>query len=604
MIEERSTRGSLRAAAELAWAADRRLVLRHLGLSVLGAALPVAVAWLTKIVLDRVAAPGQAVLLPVLLLALAGVAASFVPQANQFLQEDLRRTIDLTARGRLYHAVARMAGLRRFEDPRFHDRMTLAGEAGPSGPSEVVGGGLAAAQGALSLGGFVGTIVLLNPWMLLPVLGVAVIALAGQVRLGRFRVRTISGLGHATRRELFYATLMTGVSAAKEVRLFGLGDLFGLRMLAELRAINDGHRDVARRELVVQGLHGAVGAAIAGAGLVWAVGAAGSGALTVGDVSLFILAVAGVQNGLTAAIHGIGRVHEAMLMFEHYRFVVGAGPDLPEAATPREVPRLRHGIELRDVWFRYADDLPWVLRGVNLTIPAGVATALVGPNGGGKSTLVKLLCRFYDPTRGAVLWDGADLRELPVAQLRRRLGCVFQDFVAYDLSAAENIGVGDVTALDDRSRIEAAAERAGNASTLARLPLGYDTMLSRMFDPAERDDPTAGVLLSGGQWQRVAIARALMREDPELIILDEPSSGLDAEAEHEVHQRLRDLRVGRTSLLISHRLSAVRDAESIVVVADGEVAEHGRHDELLAAGGRYARLFRLQAAGYRDEALT
>jgi ATP-binding cassette subfamily B protein len=215
--------------------------------------------------------------------------------------------------------------------------------------------------------------------------------------------------------------------------------------------------------------------------------------------------------------------------------------------------------------------------------------------------LVKLLCRFYDPTRGAILWDGVDLRDIPVADLRRRMATVFQDFMAYDLTAAENIAVGDLTALDDPARVADAARRAGCDATLTALPAGYATMLSRTFDPMYGEDPTSGVLLSGGQWQRVAIARALLRDDADLLVLDEPSSGLDAEAEHEIHQRLGEHRRGRTSLLISHRLSTVRDAGTIAVLDGGTIVERGSHAALMAEGGLYARLFSLQASGYREE---
>jgi ATP-binding cassette subfamily B protein len=241
-----------------------------------------------------------------------------------------------------------------------------------------------------------------------------------------------------------------------------------------------------------------------------------------------------------------------------------------------------------------------VLRGVSLAVPHGMATALVGLNGAGKSTLVKLLCRLYDPTRGSIHWDGVDLRELSVPQLRDRIGAVFQDYVSYDLSAAENIGLGDVAALADRTRIHAAAERAGIDATLDALPDGYDTMLSREYVD---QDVATGVLLSGGQWQRVALARSLMRDGRDLLILDEPSSGLDAAAEHEIHRRLREHRAGTTSVLISHRLGAVRDADQIVVLSGGRVTECGTHEALLAAGGEYARLFHLQADGYRDTPL-
>ncbi|MFI0445481.1 ABC transporter ATP-binding protein [Actinomadura sp. 6N118] len=600
----RATASSLAAATEIAWSSGRGRLLLRVALALIVSAVPVVVAWLTKVVLDRLATPGTSLTFPVLLLALAGVAVAFIPEVTQYLEGELERAIGLIARGRLYAAIAGMPGLRRFEDPQFHDRIALATQAGPTGPADVVGGALGGTQGLLTLTGFVATLAVLNPWMLVPVVLAGAIALHGQLRLSGFRAETIARLGQASRREFFFAQLLTSVSAAKEVRLYGLGGLFGARMLAELRRINAGHRTLGRRELLVQGVHGILAAAVAGAGLVWAVTATRAGRLTIGDVSMFILAIAGVQNGLTIVIHSVGRMHEAMLLFGHYRFVVGAGPDLPEPVRVNgsrpSVRPLTKGIELRDVWFRYGDELPWALRGVNLTIPAGRATALVGPNGGGKSTLVKLLCRFYDPTRGAVLWDGVDLRELPVAELRRRIGSVFQDFMAYELSATENIGVGDLDALDDRARVVAAARRAGCHETLAALPRGYETMLSRTFDPINHDDPASGVLLSGGQWQRVALARALLRDDADLLILDEPNSGLDAEAEHEVHQRLREHRDGRTSLLISHRLSTVRDADSIVVLSRGTVAEEGSHAALLGHGGLYARLFGLQASGYLD----
>jgi ATP-binding cassette subfamily B protein len=305
-----------------------------------------------------------------------------------------------------------------------------------------------------------------------------------------------------------------------------------------------------------------------------------------------------------AVAGGIGRaanLHHDSLMFGHYQHVVDAAPDLPSPSRPVPVPRLRHGIELRDVWFRYSETHPWILRGVDLSIPAGATIALVGLNGAGKSTLVKLLLRFYDPGRGSIRWDGTDLRDLCISGLRERIGATFQDFSCYDLSASENIGLGDVSALDDLSRIRNAARQAGADETLAALPLGYQTQLTRLFfDNADRDDAATGVLLSGGQWQRVALARSFMRANRDLLILDEPSAGLDPQAEYDIHHRLGRLRDGATTLLISHRLSAVRDADRIVVLADGRVAEVGSHPELVQAGGAYSRLFSMQAEGYRE----
>jgi ATP-binding cassette subfamily B protein len=245
-----------------------------------------------------------------------------------------------------------------------------------------------------------------------------------------------------------------------------------------------------------------------------------------------------------------------------------------------------------------------VLRGVTLTIPAGRSVGLVGKNGAGKTTIVKLLLRMYDPTGGRILWDGIDLREFHPGELRTAIGAVFQDFMCYDLTARENIGLGDLASAG--RRIETAAAKSGAAAFVETLPQGYDTLLSRIFSPGEFSPGEAnaaefGMTLSGGQWQRLALARAYLRVDRDLLILDEPSSGLDAEAEFEIHQGLRENRPGRTCVLISHRLGAMRDANALLVLSGGVVVESGTHEELMGvADGCYSRLFRMQASGYVD----
>jgi ATP-binding cassette subfamily B protein len=586
----------------LVWSAARHWLVARIALTAAVAAIPVIIAWLVKVILDRLAIRSGEVLVPAVLFAVAGVCAVVLPQVVRYADGELRRRVGLVAREQLYRAVSAQAGLARLESPQFHDRLSLATERGTTAGSDLVTSMLAAVQGLLMFAGFLGTLAVLNPWMLGLAGLAAVPTLAAEIRMARYRVRVQTELGHTWRREYFYANLLTSMSAAKEIRLYGLDRMFCARMLAELVQVNAGHRRIDRREILVQGLQGVLSAVVAGLGLVWAAQAALAGQISIGDVSVFIAALAGVQTGLSIVVTSLGEAHEANQLVGHHRYIVTAGPDLPTPSRVWTVPRLRRGIELRDVWFRYADSLPWIVRGVDLVVPAGGATALVGHNGAGKSTLVKLLCRFYDPCRGVILWDGVDIRELPVAELRRRIGVVFQDYMAYELSAAENIGVGDVSALADQGRIAGAAVKAGSHETITGLPDGYDTLLTRIFvDGADRDDPGTGVVLSGGQWQRVALARALVREDCDLLILDEPSSGLDAEAEHEIHSRLAELRQGRASLLISHRLNAVRDADSIVVLSDGVVGEHGTHAELMRAGGTYARLFRLQAAGFAAE---
>jgi ATP-binding cassette subfamily B protein len=600
-LPARTILAHLRAATTLTWRAGPGTALTQVALTVVAGSLPVVTAWLTKLVLDSITTPGRRADVVVLAVALAGVGvlSATLPEAKRYAEAELGRSVTLRAGGDLFAALNRLIGLARFEDPAFRDRLQLAQHSGRSAPTQLLSTGLGVGQSLITLTGFVGTLLATGPWMAVAVAVAAVPTLRAELAISRRRAEMMWGTSHATRRELFYSQLLTDAQAAKEVRLFGLGGFFRRRMLDELGAIQDGNRRVERRELTTQGLLGLMGAVVAGIGLVWAVRAAIGGQLTVGDVSVFVAAVVGTQAALGTAVHETAAAHEAMLTFDHYQHIVRAPADLAVRADPVTPGPLRRGIELRDVWFRYSDDHPWVLRGVDLVIPPGTSVALVGLNGAGKSTLVKLLCRFYDPTAGTVRWDGTDLRDLDVERLRARIGAVFQDFMTYDLTARENIGVGDLAAMHDADRIASAARRARVHDAVTDLPAGYDTMLTRIF--FRHTDPDAvdtGVFLSGGQWQRIALARAFLRDDIDLLILDEPSSGLDAEAEHDIHERLRRHRHGQTSVLISHRLNAVRDADLIVVLDDGRIVEQGGHDELLAAGGRYARLFRLQAHGY------
>lgn len=583
------------AAAALAWAACRWAVVAQVALTLVAGVAPVLAAWYTKLVLDGVAS-GSGGLLPyvVVLLALAAL-AGVAPHLMSFAEAEGERRVGLLARDRLYAAVNRLPGLSRLEDPAFQDRLHLAEQAGRSGPGRVVSSGLGLAQALIMLGGFLVTLVRVSPVVAAVVALAALPLLRVHLRLSREEADVMWRIGHGQRREMFFARLLSMPHVAKEIRLFGLGDHFRGRMLTELRAINAAQRLVGVRQLRGHGGQALLAAVIGGAGLVWIVGEASAGRASVGDLSVFVAAVAGTQAGLAGAVRGFATAHQSLLLFDHYQSVRTTPPDL--APSTGAVPPLQSGIELRDVWFRYGPEQPWVLRGVSLRIPFGQSLALVGVNGAGKSTLVKLLCRFYDPTRGTILWDGADLRDLDPAALRARIGAVFQDFATYDLTAAENIAVGDLTA--SRARIHDAAARARAADLVEALPHGYDTLLTRMFvRGAAGEEEQEGVLLSGGQWQRVALARGLLRDRPDLMILDEPSSGLDPAAEHEVHTILREHRRGRTTLLISHRLGAVRDADVIAVLDGGRVAEQGSHATLVASGGQYASLFAVQSSGY------
>ncbi|WP_248965283.1 ABC transporter ATP-binding protein [Sphaerisporangium perillae] len=598
-IGVRELRTSVAEAISIIWRSAPRDVAGSLLITLVSAAAPVATAWLTKLVLDRLTAPHGAVGGLALALIATGLGAAALPAVLRYLRGHIGRSATLVATERLFAATERQVGLRSFEDPAFQDRLRLAQQA-TGRIAELVDGIGSGLGGALSLIGFVASLLILSPVMTIVVLLAAVPVLVAELYLARRRSSMEWSIERYYRREFFYLQLLTGVAAATEIRLFGIGAFLRARMIDERLSANAGIRRMDLRELRAQAGLTVLSAAVAGAGLWWAIAAARRGELSIGDVAMFLAAVAGVQSALGTLTSSISGWQSRLLAFTHYVAVVTAEPDLPRAERGH-APPLGQGVELRDVWFRYSDDHPWVLRGVNLTIPHGCAVALVGLNGAGKSTLVKLLCRMYDPTRGQISWDGTDLRDIPPAMLRERISAVFQDHMNYDMTARDNIGLGDLSARDDPRRIEEAAARAGLHDKLAGLPRGYDTPLTRVFMMGDdQDDPVTGVVLSGGQWQRLALARAFVRNDRDLMILDEPSSGLDPEAEHEIHTRMRERRAGRTSLLISHRLSAVRDADYIAVLGDGRIIEHGSHDVLLAADGGYARLFRLQAAGYQE----
>jgi len=319
---------------------------------------------------------------------------------------------------------------------------------------------------------------------------------------------------------------------------------------------------------------------------------AAMGAITLGDLTLYLSVFRQGQTAIQSALASIGSLYEdGLFMSNLFAYLdIGTSGELPRRIPPLTPAHARaQEIVFRDVSFRYPGTDKWVLRGVSLRLAAGEKMALVGENGAGKSTLIKLLMRLYDPSEGSILYGGTDLRDMDVRDLRDRIGVLFQDFVRYQWTARDNVGIGWVPALEDRARVERAIEDGGARSLIEQLPQKIDTMLGGWFEEGHE--------LSGGQWQKIALARAFMR-DSEVLVLDEPTASLDAEAEHELFVSLQQLAADRTAILISHRFSTVRRADRIAVLQEGRVEELGTHEELLARNGRYAHLFRLQASGY------
>jgi ATP-binding cassette subfamily B protein len=598
---------TLRVVLRLIWVAMPLGIVGAIVLALAGGLIPAANAWLTRSVLNCLA-PGSGgrvdVRQLIVLAATLGVVSlvwGVMPQAQSYIEAQARRRIGLVFQDRMYQATNSFPGMSRFESPVFQDKIRLAQNVISFNPYQLVGSGLQMSQAAITAASMIASLVVINPVLTAIVAATAVPTVAAEILMSRTEARVQWQTTPAARRQAFYSGVLVDAKAAKEVRLFGLGDFLRRRMIWELRFINRRRRAVDRRVLGVQSSLAVLSSVVNAAGLVWTVREAATGRMSIGDVSMFIAAVAGTQRGVSSVVAQLGNVYQSLILLEHYVDVISAPPDLPLAASPAPAPPLRHGIELRDVWFRYDTGHPWVLRGVSMFIPNGATVALIGLNGAGKSTLVKLLCRLYDPEHGGIYWDGTDIRTLAPEDLRRRIGTVFQDYMSYDMTAAENVGMGDLDRLHDRAAVRHAAAQAGMDGVLTDLPQGYDTMLSRMFfSLKEKENPRTGVVLSGGQWQRVALARGLMRAERDLLILDEPSSGLDAEAEHAVHRRLAAIREGRTSVLISHRLGSVRDADILFVLAGGRIAERGTHRELMAAEGEYRRLFLMQASGYHD----
>jgi ATP-binding cassette subfamily B protein len=585
----------------LVWRADARGAIVLACLTAIAAVLPAGIAWVGKLIVDAVVAAGRGEAPPgrvtgLVLVEFALMGASMAAGRLLGLQRELLRARLGNAVNERILEKALELELRHFEDAEVYDKMQNARREASARPLSLVMQAFAIAQNAITLAALSALLARLSPWSVLVVVASSIPAFLAEARLAAASFRLNSWRAPEGRRLNYLEWILTRDSHVKEVKLFGLGTLVLDRYRALFTKFYDEDRRLAVRRMAFGVLFG-LGSLAAFYGMyVLVAGRAARGEVSLGDLTLYLAVFRQGQGAVQSILSAIGSLYEdALYMSNLFAYLgIATGGERPRLAQPRSLPRgdpLR--IELVNVSFRYPGRAGWALRGLSLTIEPGEKLGLVGENGAGKSTLVKLLLRLYDPTEGAIRYGGVDLRDLDVDDLRQRIGAVFQDFVRYQFTAAENIGLGSPPHVEDRPRIEEAARRGGAAAVVEALPKRYDTVLGGWFE--------AGHELSAGQWQKLAVARGFMRERPEVLILDEPTAAIDAEAEHELFERFRALAADRTAIVISHRFSTVRTmADRIAVLHGGSIVELGSHRELLELDGRYAHLFRLQAQGYLD----
>ena len=586
-----------RRAIELVWQTNPALTIGFALLTAIAGVLPAAIAYVGQLIVDAVVAlvrdaPGTEVNDALRLVAIEAAIVAVLAIAQRGIS-----TCQSLLRVQLGHRVNTMIlekaltlRLRDFEDSEFYDKLTRARREASSRPLSLVNRTFGLVQNLLALTSFAALLWQFSPWTLVILAVAGIPAFIAEAKFSGDAFRLFRWRSPQTRRQMYIEMVLAREDFAKEVQLYGLGDLMLERYREIFRELYREDRSLTLRRDFWGTVLGLVATAAFYGAYAWIVLATVAERITLGQMTMYLALFKQGQSSVASILSAVGGMYEDNLYLSNlYEYLE---QDVPaDLGSLTEGPSPGDGIRFENVSFTYPGASRPAVDDVSFHIRPGESLALVGENGSGKTTLIKLLTRLYDPDSGAILLDGLDLREWQRDVLRQRIAVIFQDFARYQMLLGENIGAGDTRRFGDAERWREAARQGTASEFIAGMPLGYETQLGRWFKDGQE--------LSGGQWQKIALSRAFMREDADILVLDEPTAAMDAAAEAQVFEHVGKTRAGRIAILISHRFSTVRIADQILVLGHGRIIESGSHQELLDRGGHYASLFELQAAGYR-----
>ena len=583
------------------WAVSPKLTLWNILLRLVQAAIPLSMLYVGKEIVDDVVqfakagtADGAVLGLPgslwfwVILEGGLAIFNSLIGRAITLTDSLLGDLVNNDSSVRIIRHAATL-DLFQFEDATFYDKLERA-RTQTAGRTALMSMVLSQGQDLLTVVFLSGGLAVFNPWLLV-ILVVAVIpAFIGETKFNQ-ESYSLSRSWTPERREIDYLRYIGASNeTAKEIKIFGLENFIADRFKTISTRYFLVNQKLALRRASWGALFSALGTASYYVAYVFVIGQTILGQITIGTLTFLAGSFSRLQGLLQGIVNRFSRIAETSLYLQDLFDFLELKPMSENHSSRKQVPRpMKEGFRFENVGFRYPETDIWALRHLNFTLHPGEKLALVGENGAGKTTLVKLLAHLYEPSEGRILLDGVDLCDYDPDDLRREIGIIFQDYVRFMFTAGENIAIGNIVEEKNKEQIVESAQKSLADTVIEPLPNKYDQMLGKRF--------SGGVDLSGGQWQKVALARAYMRE-AQLVILDEPTAALDARAEHEVFVRFAELMKGKAAVLISHRFSTVRMADRILFLENGEMQELGTHEELLAQGGKYAELFRLQAKGY------